>query len=333
MENGYAEEIARMHQGVGDLKQAVSKFLNECVNPVFKDTDDWPEGLDLEINSLVQKTNNLASSFDPVAEKLENVDASKVDFYSLAGVANNLESAVKAWQAKFRDLKNAWLAIHDALNEREEESDTSEENESLDSLLGQCEAVEKSLQNIYLKSSIYEKLQPSIVSVVEEVGELKKRLQNLVKDWLPRPEDLQQQIEPLVEGVGHLNKSTNPGNGFGEQFSEVLEKHRNFRELIARWQLCKDVESALRTALSHLDNLENCFQKTLSRWRPPDEEVSTLYNSILTRYRELGNQSTEKISQVKQYENLRVGFDQFEAAWNSSVQEVLDTLERWVNRY
>jgi len=333
MENYYVENFEQMKQSVGKLKQAVNRFLENTITPVFDNIRDFPADIELEVHSLVQKTTNLATSFSPLEQRIDDINKAGVNFYSVAGLANKLESVVEEWQSGFAAIKDTWTSIADVLSQSIYPAEPAKPHELLKSIIGECGKIQQSLQEIFLKLFVYQKLEPSIKKISDQVSELKIKLQDLVKDWLPQTEEMQHFIEPLMEEATQLTDNSNLINDAEGKFSSLLERQRSLYELFARWQLFKKIEPTLHTSLSQLESLEQSFEEALTEWRPPGEEIKILYESILTKYKELNTLKTEESPVGKKYESLKSGFDQFEAEWSSTLKDVSAILDKWVNRH
>jgi len=183
MENYYVENFEQMKQTVGKLKQAVNRFLENTITPVFDNIRDFPADIELEVHSLVQKTTNLATSFSPLEQRIDDINKAGVNFYSVAGLANKLESVVEEWQSGFAAIKDTWTSIADVLSQSIYPAEPAKPHELLKSIIGECGKIQQSLQEIFLKLFVYQKLEPSIKKISDQVSELKIKLQDLVKDW------------------------------------------------------------------------------------------------------------------------------------------------------
>lgn len=333
MEDYYLENFEQMKQGVGKLKQIVNRFLENTITPVFDNIRDFPADIELEIHSLVQKTTNLATSFSPLEQRIDDIDKAGVNFYSVAGLANKLESAIEEWQSGFTTIKDTWSSIAGVLSQSIYPAEPAKPEDLLKSIIGECGKIQQSLQEILLKVFVYKGLEPSIKKISHQVSELKTRLQELVKDWLPQTEQMQHLIEPLMEETTRLTKNSNLTENAEEKFSSLLKKQRGLYELFARWQLFKKIEPALADSLSQLENLEQSFEEALKEWQPASEEIKILYQSILTKYKELEGLKPEESTLGEKYQSLKSGFDQFEAEWSSALKDVSAVLDRWVNRH
>ena len=332
MEGEYFEDFQQMKEGVEKLKQAINRFMDGTLTPVFNDIKDFPADIELELHSLVQKSTNLATSFAPLEEKITDITSAGVNFYSVVGFANRLEQAVTEWQSQFMGLKDTWGSIAAVLNESiSYHEPVTDSGDVLESIIEECNKIQQSLQEVHLKLFIFRKLSPVIRNVSDQVNELKGKLKDLMNGWLPQKDGIQKLIEPVLEQATHLSQSE-INDEAEEKFSSLLERQKNLYEIFARWQLFKKIEPSLQASLSQLENLERSFEEAINEWRPENEEVKNLYQSMLTKYKRLGMTEEERPPISEKYESLKSGFDQFEAEWNSSIKEITKILDKWVNR-
>ena len=336
MNNYYVEDFERMKEGVGRLKEAVNRFLEETLTPVIdeiKDSKSVPVEIELKLHSLVEKTTDLATSFSPLEQRIEDINVAGANLYSIAGLANELGSTLEEWQSGFAAIKDKWVSISELIGQPRPSVESAKPEDLLKAIIGECGSIQQSLQEILLKLFVYRRLEPSIKKISDQVSELKTKLQNLVKDWLPQTEQMQQLIEPLIEQATQLSDNSDLINNDTEtKFSNLLEKHRSLYEFFARWQLFKKIEPTLHTSLSQLENLEQSFEEALTEWRPTSEEIKRLYDSILTKYKELNTVKKEESPLDGKYEALASGFDQLEEEWNLALKDISVLVNNWVNR-
>jgi len=309
MNNYYVEDFEKMKEGVGRLKEAVNRFLEGTLTPVIdeiKDSKSVPVEIELKLHSLAEKATDLATSFSPLEQRIEDINVAGANLYSIAGLANELGSTLEEWQSGFAAIKDKWTSISEIIGQPRPSVESAKPENLLKAIIGECGNIQQSLQEILLKLFVYRKLEPSIKKISDQVSELKAKLQNLVKDWLPQTEET--------------------------KFSNLLEKHRSLYEFFARWQLFKKIEPTLHTSLSQLENLEQSFEEALTEWRPTSEEIKSLYDSILTKYKELNTVKKEESPLDGKYEALASGFDQLEEEWNSALKDISVLVNNWVNR-
>jgi len=328
----YLDDFEQMGEDVRTLKQAVTKFLEDTVIPLSNSTRDLPPSMELEVHSLVQKTTDLSNSFSLLEQKIEDVNEAGVNFYSIIGFVNELESAMKEWESKFDEIKDTWNSISNILSQSVTPSEQIEPQNLLTSIIRECDRIQQSLEQAHLKIFVYKKLEPSIKRISSEVSELKAKLQNMMNDWLPKTEQMQNLIEPLMENVTRLTETQQFSNDIEDVFSDLLEKQRNLYEFFARWQLFKKIEPALQNSLSQLENLEKSFEEALKEWHPANGEIKTLYESVLDKYKKLDSEKTAGSPISGKYENFRSGFNEFEQEWNLTFKGLFPIVDKWVKR-
>ncbi|HHF99038.1 MAG TPA: hypothetical protein ENL39_06100 [Candidatus Aerophobetes bacterium] len=328
----YLDDFEQMEEDVKTLKEVVNKFLEDTVIPLSNSTRDLPRSIELEVHSLVQKTTDLLNSFSLLEQKIEDVNEAGVNFYSIIGFVNELESIMKEWESKFDEIKDTWSSISNILSQSVTPSEQIEPQDLFTSIIRECDRIQQSLEQAHLKIFVYKKLEPSIKRISNEVSELKAKLQNMMNDWLPKTEQMQSLIEPLMENVTRLTETQQSSNDVEDVFSNLLEKQRNLYEFFARWQLFKKIEPVLQDSLSQLENLEKSFEEALKEWHPANGEIKTLYESVLDKYKKLYSGKTTGSSVSEKYENFRSGFNEFEQEWNLTFKGLFPIVDKWVKR-
>jgi len=332
MDNNYEGDFERIKQDVGKLMEATNTFLENVITPVLNDTGNFPAHIELEVNSLIQETKDLAVSFFPLKQRIDEINKRGVDFYSLIEFANTLESNVKEWQSGFTSIKDRYVPIANTLSQTTTVfAEPVDPYELFNSIMDECDKVQRSLEENFLKLFVYKKLEPSVKKISEQVDELKTRLHNLANEWLPQKDKIQELIESLMEQVTRL-ADTSDFDQTEEESSRLLENQRSLYELFARQQVFKKIEPTLRASLSQLEKLEQSFEEALGQWHPASGEIKTSYESILEKCKQLSPQEEEVSLANAKYEALTSGFSQFEEEWSSAIKDLSTVLNKWVNR-
>lgn len=328
----YLDDFEQMEKDVKTLKQALTKFLDETINPLSEDTQNLPASTELEVHSLVQKTTDLSSSLSLIEQKIEDVHEAGINFYSIIGFVNELESSIEEWESGFDGIKETWGSIVSILNQSTSPAESVEPENLLTSIMDDCGRIQQFLGEAHLKIFVYKRLEPSINKISNQVKELKERLKEMMEDWLPKREEMQQLMEPLMEESAQFTDISYLENESEDAFTDLLEKQRSLYELFARWQLFKKVEPNLHNSLSQLESLEQSFEEALKEWHPADGQVNNLYQSVMEKYKQLNSRREEGISLSEKYGNLQEGFERFEEEWNLALRDLAPIVEKWVKR-